>query len=217
MPRWNKQPETSQPTEFFKAFDVTKYEGMIRKIARRFEWATRSGGLDEEDLLQAGRIGCMKAAEKYDTSRGTSFVTYSWAWVRAYIGQEANERCRTVRVNHHKAIADAKAGNPHPLSAASLDSAVEGEGGEAVYLTDLLGLATHQNHDGIDDNLVNEIKHIVGSMKEAQQQIVKWRFYDELTLAECGRRMGTSREWARLVEKEALRLLRSKLSCSVED
>ncbi len=44
-----------------------------------------------DDLVQAGRIGLMKAAVKYEPERGNTFATYAAAWIRNAIRREADK------------------------------------------------------------------------------------------------------------------------------
>lgn len=52
---------------------VTENSGLVRKIAHRFV----GRGTDEEDLVQIGMIGMVKAIRSFDLSRGTAFSTYA--------------------------------------------------------------------------------------------------------------------------------------------
>ena len=49
--------------------------GEARKLAGPF--------LDEEDLVQEGYIGLLRAAKRFDPDRGIRFSTYARWWVRA--------------------------------------------------------------------------------------------------------------------------------------
>lgn len=52
---------------------VEENSGLVRKIARRFV----GRGTDEEDLVQIGMIGMVKAIRSFDLERGTAFSTYA--------------------------------------------------------------------------------------------------------------------------------------------
>lgn len=47
----------------------------------------RWGSVDSLDYLQAGSIGLMQAARKYDPRRGYKFSTYAYNWIKCYIGR----------------------------------------------------------------------------------------------------------------------------------
>ena len=52
---------------------VLENSGLVRKIAHRFV----GRGTEEEDLVQIGMIGMVKAIRSFDLSRGTAFSTYA--------------------------------------------------------------------------------------------------------------------------------------------
>ena len=52
---------------------VLENSGLVRKIAHRFI----GRGTEEEDLVQIGMIGMIKAIRSFDLSRGTAFSTYA--------------------------------------------------------------------------------------------------------------------------------------------
>lgn len=52
---------------------VIENSGLVRKIAHRFI----GRGTDEEDLVQIGMIGMVKAVRSFDLARGTAFSTYA--------------------------------------------------------------------------------------------------------------------------------------------
>lgn len=52
---------------------VSENSGLVRKIAHRFT----GRGTEEEDLVQIGMIGMVKAIRSFDLGRGTAFSTYA--------------------------------------------------------------------------------------------------------------------------------------------
>lgn len=55
-------------------------------------------GLSMQDLIQEGSIGLIKAAEKFDASRGHKFSTYATIWIRGEMGRAVAQTSRTIRV-----------------------------------------------------------------------------------------------------------------------
>lgn len=48
-------------------------------------YCTGRTGINFEDLVQAGNLGLIKAAQKFDYTKGFKFVTYAVWWIKAYI------------------------------------------------------------------------------------------------------------------------------------
>jgi RNA polymerase sigma factor (sigma-70 family) len=54
--------------------------------------------MDEEDLMQEGCIGLLRAAKRFDASRGIRFSTYARWWVRAQMTRAIETTGRMVRL-----------------------------------------------------------------------------------------------------------------------
>lgn len=67
-------------------------------------------GIPLVDLINEGNFGLIKAAEKFDHTRGFRFISYAVWWVKQSILQSLNDHSRTVRlpVNITNQIAEVK-------------------------------------------------------------------------------------------------------------
>lgn len=67
---------------------------LVVPIAKRYMGC----GLPLLDLIQEGNLGLMKAAEKYDGSKGFRFSTYATYWIRQAISRALGDQSRTIRI-----------------------------------------------------------------------------------------------------------------------
>lgn len=68
-------------------------------VAKRYQQA---GGLPLADLINEGNMGLIKAAEKFDETRGFKFISYAVAWIRQSIMQAIDNNGRTIRLPQNK-------------------------------------------------------------------------------------------------------------------
>ena len=59
-------------------------------------------GLSLSDLIGAGNLGLMTAAERFDGTKGYKFISYAVWWIRQSIMQTIAEQARTVRLPLNK-------------------------------------------------------------------------------------------------------------------
>ena len=67
---------------------------LVIPIAKRYHGC----GLPLLDLIQEGNLGLIKAAEKYDGSKGFRFSTYATYWIRQSISRALGDQSRTIRI-----------------------------------------------------------------------------------------------------------------------
>jgi len=66
----------------------------VVSVAKKFQ----GQGRPLEDLINEGNLGLIKAAERFDETRGFKFISYAVWWVRQSILQSLSEHSRMVRV-----------------------------------------------------------------------------------------------------------------------
>lgn len=84
-----------------KAGDDTAFKRLVKanlrfvvSVAKQYQ----NRGLELMDMVNEGNIGLMKAALKFDLSRGFKFISYAVWWIRQQILHALSEQGRTILI-----------------------------------------------------------------------------------------------------------------------
>ncbi len=135
---------------------VTSHLRYVAKVARGY----RGYGLPQEDLIQEGNIGLMKAVKRFDPGVGVRLVSFAMHWIRAEIHEFVLRNWRIVKVATTKAqrklffnLRGAKQG----LGALSRDEIEEVASDLAVRPEDVVEMERRlEAHDAAFDGLVDD-------------------------------------------------------------
>lgn len=70
----------------------------VVSVAKQYQ----NQGLSLSDLINEGNVGLMKAARRFDETKGFKFISYAVWWIRQSILQAIVEYSRIVRMPHNK-------------------------------------------------------------------------------------------------------------------
>ncbi|MBB3870241.1 sigma-70 family RNA polymerase sigma factor [Parageobacillus toebii NBRC 107807] len=79
---------------------IEKNMGLVRKIAGYYQKYMHHK-LDEEDILIEGILGLIRAANRFNSNRGTQFSTYAVWWIRQSILRAIINEGFTIRIPVH--------------------------------------------------------------------------------------------------------------------
>jgi RNA polymerase sigma-32 factor len=201
----------------------------------------RRWGLPLEDIVQEGNVGLLKAASRFDPTRGCRLATYAAYWIRAEIrefvargyrivrlGSSKTERraLRVYRRTHEqdpKALAALsgmtaeRAETLLPLLMArdvSLDRPLD-DGGSASerLVSPSLDPETEACERAEKAQLHSAVRALLEQLPARERTIVetRWLTDNPLTLEQLGARFGVSKERVRQLEERIRTRMRAKL------
>jgi len=104
---------------------VTANLRLVVTVALRYIRRLKHLSHEPMDLVQAGNIGLLRAAEKYDPTRGYKFSTYGYWWIRQSINRYLQEHNCSIRLPVNLVSLAMRAeslqnGGSHPMNADQL-------------------------------------------------------------------------------------------------
>ena len=138
---------------------VTSHLRYVAKVARGY----RGYGLPQEDLIQEGNIGLMKAVKRFDPTVGVRLVSFAMHWIRAEIHEFVLRNWRIVKVATTKAqrkLFFNLRGAKQRLGALSREEIDEIASDLAVRPEDVIEMERRlEAHDAAFDGLIDDEDH----------------------------------------------------------
>lgn len=206
---------------------------LVFNLVQRFQ----NRGYDPEDLFQIGCIGLMKAIDKFDPRLNVKFSTYAVPMIvgeiRRFLRDDGQIKVsRSLKEMAYRVgrtrerlmgqlgrepsvgeVAEAVGCSREEVVAAL--EAVQGitsiyestcqDNGEPVYLLDQL-----KGEEEEDDRLAERLalEDLLATLPSREQQILRWRFFEDRTQADVARRLGLSQVQVSRLERQALKKLK---------
>lgn len=208
---------------------ILKYENLVLSYANKFRYY-----YDIEDLKQVGMVGLMKAIENYKTGSNTKFTTYAYLWIKGeilkYIREDKNIKVNRDMIKLSKVIEDVKNTLRHKLLReptleeislfSEIDISVIQEVEMSKEFVLSLDYIVNSDEDGKELNLYDtvsyyengydseilDLKNALNQLNPDEQQLIKYRYFDDMTQSEASKLMGVtqvkvSREEAKILKK----------------
>ena len=199
----------------------------VVKIAKEYQ----GQGLPLIDLINEGNLGLIKAAKRFDETRGFRFISYAVWWVRQSILQAMAEQARVVRLPLNRVGLINKVNQIiQELEQQYNREPTHEEISNALKISgnDVADALTNGNYhlsldqpmpdsELIKESLKEEIRRVLKTLSSREEEIIKMYFgidYDRpLTLEEIGDRVQLTRERVRQIKERALVRLRHQSRC----
>lgn len=194
----------------------------------------------KQDFMSEGVCGLLEALEKFDTSRGVTFLTYAHWYAGERIRKASKKDYSPVRIpigainkiiqlknlsvdfhgiycrNPTTEELSALSGFPVKKVRLLLDQMQKPV--EIDVKTDKTRFTLREEKSPLSDILeaekIPELERAIGELDEKEQFIIRRRFglgSEFLTLSEIGAQLGVTAEWIRICEKKILRKLKKGL------
>lgn len=195
-------------------------------------------GLLLSDLISEGNLGLIKAAYRFDHTKGFRFISYAVWWVRQSILQSLNDNARVVRlpaniinkisyinkqianfemINEREPVYGEILGKNNDIinlirypKSTSLNDVINENGDELI---ELIPMEEEEVELTIDDKLKNEINETLSILDEREKAIIESYFgintdCEPMTLEAIGERYDLTKERIRQIKEKSLRKLR---------
>ncbi len=209
--------------------------GLVRSIAVRF----KGRGIEFDDLVQIGTLGLIKAARSFDPERGFAFSTYAVPIIMGEIKRNlrddglikvgrAQKKLGLDLLGAKTRIMNEEGRDPTVSELAeSLGVSIEDAAMALDAISPVTSLYEPSDEDGNmtlesrlpdTDNDIERtrdrvaLEQSVVKLSELRQNIVKLRFYKNLTQQECAEILGLSQVKISREEKKILEFLRKELA-----
>ena len=197
----------------------------VVSVAKQYQ----NQGLSLPDLINEGNLGLIKAAEKFDETRGFKFISYAVWWIRQSIlqalalnkiskafskfEQENERRPSPEELADELDIPVDKISDTLKVSGRHISVDAPFVEGEDNSLLDVLvnDDAPIADRSLMNESLAKEIDRALATLTERECEIIKMFFgigCQEMTLEEIGDKFGLTRERVRQIKEKAIRRLR---------
>lgn len=176
----------------------------VVSVARQY----KGQGVAMEDLVSEGNMGLMKAASKFDASKGVRFVNYAVVHIRQQIEKAIEQQAGLYKVPKDVKDEMTARQQSQPLS-------VDAPLGHRANMN-LLSVLVNSNAPMADERIYSEaieeaIEFALGSLDKRESRVVNAFFgisQEHETMAEIAEDMNLKRERVRQIRDKAVRKLR---------
>lgn len=176
-------------------------------------------GLSMDDLVSEGNIGLLKAAERYDGSRGARFASYAVPLIRQHIERALTEENgktmarQPMPASEHRDD-DGEWSRKNDVRVRSVDAPLGAKPNMSLLSVLVDGSSPQADEDVLLTDSLEAYEQLFALLNERERRVVKAFFgigQEAQTMAEIGMDMGLKRERVRQIRDRAVRRLRKEM------
>ncbi len=203
-----------------------KYQEYVYKIARGI-YAKYSRCIELNDLIQYGQIGLVEALNNYDECRGVAFEIYACRRIKGAIYDGLKNftelaNSRSYRSKLKKTLEELIRANNCGNNENSAVSKIENLKRILKLITqayilslDAISEASIDNNPEqlcINAQLKERLQKALAKLSPKEYLIIKYCYYEDMSIASAGAKIGICRSWALRLHNKALNSLYEALS-----
>ncbi len=203
-----------------------KCEPLIMAISNQFY------GIEKEDLLQAGRIGLINAYNHYNKNSNTKFSTFAYQWIygemynltlnskmikqnrelvkliklvkkaKSYLTQIINREPTIKDIANYLELDENIIANAYSYTKSVLSLDQQNDDEQELYNKAII---EEDNDTKID------LEYGINNLLNIEKQIIKYRYYDDLTQEQTAKKLGLSQVKVSRYEQKSLKKLKKYL------
>lgn len=220
---------------------IERYAPLVKRIAYHL-LARLPASVQVDDLMQAGMIGLLEAAKKYDGSKGASFETYAGIRIRGAMLDEVrkgdwaprsvhrntrmvSDAIRTIEARTGRDAKDQEVAAELQLSLEDYYGILGDTLGSRLFsFDDLMQDGDHgglqedsSNHSGplhglVDERFQSALAEAIANLPERERLVLSLYYDEELNLKEIGEVLGVSESRVSQLHSQCAARLRARLS-----
>jgi RNA polymerase sigma factor for flagellar operon FliA len=209
---------------------VNKFAPLVKRIAYHL-MAKLPASVQVDDLIQAGLIGLMDAAEHYDDTQGAQFETYAVQRIRGKSLRQIEASINKLEQKNQRAPNEAEVAKEMNIGLPAYQQMLlDARGHQLLYYEDLQDSddtdfferhVAGESGDPLkmleDEGFRKVLVEAISALPEREKQMMGMYYEQELNLREIGEVLGVSESRVCQLHSQAVARLRVKLTVWIQD
>jgi RNA polymerase primary sigma factor len=189
----------------------------VVSVAKQYQ----NQGMSLPDLINEGNLGLMKAAQRFDETRGFKFISYAVWWIFARLEQEFEREPSSQEIADMLEMASEEVKEALKTNGrtVSMDAPISSEEDNNMY--DVMQASDTPSPDKnlINESLAYEIERALSTLSPRESKVLKLYFGISMkhpfTLEEIGEELGLTRERVRQIKEKAIKRIQFTTRCRI--